>query len=264
MPFTQGADARIYWKLEGSEGASTLVLLNSIGTDMDLWDAMLPQLRRSFHILRVDTRGHGASDATPGDYSLSLLAADVAAVLDDTGLSKATVAGVSLGGMIAMRLALDRPDLVSALALICTSPKMDRAAWSDRVDAVREHGVAPIVELAMGRFLSPDFIADNPGIAATIRAGLERMSSEGYAGCAAAIRDMDLRDALRAITQPTLVVTGTRDISTPLDGHGQVLLEALAHASHIVLDSAHLAPIEAPSGLAQSLRAFEASHSPPP
>lgn len=253
MPFAASDGARIYWKLEGAEGSPPLVLLNSIGTDMDLWAPALPALRPHFGLLRIDTRGHGASDAPDGAYTLPMLARDVIAVLDAAGVGAAAVAGVSLGGMIAMQLALDAPQRVSALAAVCTSATMDAAAWQARIDTVRGEGLAAIADLAMGRFLSPDFATARPEVADTVRRGLLAMAPAGYAGCGAAIRDMALADRLGAIACPALVVTGTRDTSTPLEGHGEHLIARIPGARHVALDAAHLAPLEAPDALAAAL-----------
>jgi 3-oxoadipate enol-lactonase len=256
MSFTVHSGARIHWKLEGEDGAPPLVLLNSIGTDMDLWDPLLARLRERHLLLRIDTRGHGASDAPAGDYTLAILADDIFAAMDSAGLASAAVAGVSLGGMIAMQMALAQPARVGRLALICTSATMDPAAWQVRVETVLGQGMAAIVDLAMGRFLSPDFAAANPGLAATIRRQLLTMAPAGYAGCAAAIRDMDLQSRLAAIACPTLVIAGDRDVSTPFAGHGEHLLHFIPGARHVTLAAAHLATLEAPDALAAALLGF--------
>jgi 3-oxoadipate enol-lactonase len=216
----------------------------------------LPPLRRSFSLLRIDTRGHGASDVSECDYDLPVLAADVRAAMDAAGLAAADIAGVSLGGMIAMQLALDAPDRVSSLILVCTSATMDKSAWTARVEKVRAEGMAGIVDLAMSRFLSPEFVEGRPDVAATVRRGLLAMDPAGYAGCAAAIRDMQISSHLAELRQPTLVVTGLRDTSTPHDGHGEHLITAIRGASHVSLDAAHLAPLEAPDDLAATMIDF--------
>jgi 3-oxoadipate enol-lactonase/4-carboxymuconolactone decarboxylase len=256
MPFTTRDGCRLYWKLDGADSLPPLVLLNSIGTDMGLWDAVLPGLSPAFRLLRIDTRGHGASDAPAGDYTLAQLADDVAAIMDDAGVTRAAVAGVSLGGMMAMELALRHPPRVSALALICTSPAMDAVAWQARIETVRGQGTAAIAELAVGRLLSPDFRVRHPGIADSLLRFIRAQSDQGYAGAGAAIRDMDLLDRLAAIAVPALVVTGERDISTPFAGHGDRLLASIPGARHAALASAHLPPIEAPGALAAMLRGF--------
>ena len=256
MPFAINQSTRIYWKLEGEPGKPTLVLLNSIGTDMGLWDAALPYLLPAFRVLRIDTRGHGASDVPDGDYTLSDMAADTVAVMDAAGIDQARVAGVSLGGMIAMQMALDHPGRVAALAVICSAAQMDPAAWQQRIDTVREQGMAAIADMAMARFLSPDFARSNPQVAASLRAGLLGMSTEGYAGAGAAIRDMALTDTIAQIDVPTLVVTGLADVSTPYEPSGRLLVDMIPGASHVELDCAHLAPVEAPARLAAELRRF--------
>ncbi len=257
MPFVSLEDATVYWKVEGDSDRPRLVLLNSIGTDMDLWDAALPGLRRHFQLLRIDTRGHGASRAYHGDFRMAQLARDVAAAMTAAGWDSACLAGVSLGGMIAMELALAQPERVRSLVLICTSATMDRTVWAARVDTVRSKGMAAIADQTMERFLSPSFISAQQETAMTIRRGLLSMAPEGYAGCAAAIRDMTLAERIDAIDCPTLVVTGADDVSTPFEGHGEHLVARIAGARHSALPCAHLAPVEAPDLLVAALNDFE-------
>jgi len=256
MPFSGKDGSRIYWKLDGADAAPPLVLLNSIGTDMDLWAGLLDSLTQTYRVLRIDTRGHGASDVGEGDYTLAALAEDVFCAMDEAGIEAAAVAGVSLGGMIAMEMALAQPARVTGLALICTSATMDKTAWTDRVVKVRSEGMSGIVDLVMGRFLSPDFTGEQLATAATIRRQLLTMAPAGYAGCAAAIRDMLIAARLQAITCPALVVTGDRDTSTPFEGHGDYLLAHIPTARHVALPAAHLAPLEAPPLLAAELLVF--------
>lgn len=253
MPFLDTQDARLYWKRDGRDTAPALVLLNSIGTDMDLWDAVLPHLRGDFALLRIDTRGHGASTAKPGDFSMAMLASDVLAVADAAGIERFSLAGVSLGGMIGMELALRAPERIEKLVPICTSATMDSGAWNDRVTKVRQDGMTAIADLAMGRFLSDKA---EPALYEAVRRQLLAMDAQGYAGCGAAIRDMDLAPRLSGISCPALVVTGTRDTSTPFEGHGEHLVSRIPGAAHVSLEAAHLAPLEAPAALAKALLAF--------
>ncbi|WP_230769942.1 bifunctional 3-oxoadipate enol-lactonase/4-carboxymuconolactone decarboxylase PcaDC [Sphingomonas sp. Leaf4] len=255
MAMTIWGGVRLHWRLEGAADRPVLVLLNSIGTDLSLWDRTVPLLLPAFRLLRIDTRGAGGSDAPDGDYSLSMLADDVVGVMDDAGIARAAVAGVSLGGMVAMQLALDHADRVSALALICTSATMDPAAWQTRIDTVRAQGTAAIAAMAVGRFLSSGFAARHPGIAETLRDGIVRQADAGYAGAGAAIRDMALAGRIAAIAVPTLVVTAMLDVSTPYAGHGEHLL-TIPGARHVGIEGAHLPPIEAPAALASALRGF--------
>lgn len=256
MPFATREGVRLYWRLDGDDAAPALVLLNSIGTDMALWDGCMPALSRRFRVLRIDTRGHGASDAPPGDYDLPMLAADIDVVMEAAGIAHAAIAGVSLGGMVAMQLALDYPTRVAAMALVCTSPAMDAAIWADRIATVRSVGTQGIADAAVGRFLSPGFARTHTDIVASLRRGLTGMADDGYAGAGAAIRDMAVIDRLPAISLPVLVISGDRDISTPFVGHGDRIVAAMPHAMVDHLDTAHLAPIEAPAALAASLIGF--------
>jgi 3-oxoadipate enol-lactonase/4-carboxymuconolactone decarboxylase len=256
MPFTMRGGVRLYWKLDGEDARPPLVLLNSIGTDMSLWESALPYLHATFRTLRIDARGHGASDAPGGDYDLAMLAGDVAAVMEEAGIDRAAVAGVSLGGMVAMQLALDHPEAVDALAIVCSSAAMDPAAWSERIAAVRAGGTASIADLAVGRFFSPEFVKSHPATAQGVRRALTGMAAQGYAGASAAIRDMDLLNRLPDVAQRTLVIGGHRDVSTPFAEHGRMIADRIPQTEVAHLDVGHLAPIEAPSALAATLRRF--------
>ncbi|MBJ7437478.1 MAG: 3-oxoadipate enol-lactonase [Sphingopyxis sp.] len=256
MAFTHRDGISLYWRLDGAEDRPPLVLLNSIGTDMALWDAVVPLLLPAFRLLRIDTRGHGASDAPAGDYDLATLASDVAAIMEDADIAQAAIAGVSLGGMIAMQLALDHPARVGALALICTSAAMDRDSWTARIETVRRAGTGAIADAALGRFLSPSFQRYHPEIADGLKRGIVAQSDAGYAGAGAAIRDMALLDRLGTVAVPTLVISGNADVSTPFAGHGEVLARRILGARHRSLDCAHLPPIEAPAALAAVLISF--------
>jgi 3-oxoadipate enol-lactonase/4-carboxymuconolactone decarboxylase len=183
-----------------------------------------------------------------------MLASDVAAIMTDAGIERAAVAGVSLGGMIAMQLALTHPDRVLALALVCTSAAMDRESWTARIEMVRTRGTQEIADMAVGRFLSAPFIAHHPEIAESLTRTIAAQADAGYAGAGAAIRDMQLAERINAIAVPTLVVTGAVDISTPYAGHGEHLVALIPDAQHVSVAGAHLPPIEVPTELAAVLR----------
>lgn len=256
MPFVAHAGARLYWRQDGRADRPALLLLNSIGVDLSLWDATIPHLLGDFRVLRMDARGHGASDAPPGPYSLARLAGDAVAVLDAADVSRALVCGVSLGGMTAMQMALDAPGRVAGLVLACTSAAMDPSAWQARIEAVQSGGPGAIVDLAMQRFFTESFRRAHPEVVETRRAGLLAMAPEGYTGCCAAIRDMDLIGRLGAIRAPSLVIHGLRDISTPYDGHGDRIVEAIPGAGAAALDTGHLPCLEAPAAFAELVVAF--------
>jgi len=255
MPFATNDGVRLYWKSEGLSSNPALVLLNSIGTEMGMWDRAIPYLVETFHVIRMDTRGHGASDAPDADYSLELLAKDVLAVMDAAGLDRAIIAGVSLGGMIAMELALLAPERVAGLGLICTTATEYTEMWTNRVATVRAEGMQAIVDAVMPRFLSAEFIATQPAQARTIRDAFLGTPPLGYAGAGAAIRDMAVMERLGGIRAPTLVVIGSRDVSTPLAGNGEHLIARIPGARTTTIDAPHIAPVEAPEALAQALAA---------
>ena len=256
MPFAVRDGVRLYWRRDGAAEKPALLLLNSIGTGMELWDGVVPLLVGDYCVIRMDARGHGASDAPDGDYSLAMLAADAATVLDAAGVTRAAVCGISLGGMVAMTLALRMPERLSALIVACSSAAMDPAAWEAREAAVRAGGTAAIADMAMGRFFSDPFRAARPAVVETTRAALLAQSTAGYAGCCAAIRDMRLLEDLPVITVPTLVIGGTKDVSTPFQSHGAAIAAAIPGAVSTLLPTAHLPSLEDPQAMAAAIRRF--------
>jgi 3-oxoadipate enol-lactonase/4-carboxymuconolactone decarboxylase len=231
MAYANNGAVRLYWRVDGASDRPALLLLNAIGTDLAIWDRSLPWLIPQFRVLRMDTRGHGASDVPAGEYRLEQLSHDALAVLDAAGVARATVCGISLGGMIALQLALAAPERLDALICACSSAQMDRDTWEARLQTVRSGGMAAVVDMAMQRFFSPAFTQAHPELIAGVRATLLGTSAEGYAGCGAAVRDMQLLAGLARIRAPTLVISGERDVSTPFDTHGRHLLAGIAARS---------------------------------
>lgn len=253
MVFAQNGDVRLHWREDGS--GPPLLLLNSVGCDLTMWDAVMPHLKE-FRVLRMNMRGHGQSDSPPGDYSLDQLAADVTCVLDAAGTDKAAICGLSLGGMTAMTLALNTPARVSSLILACTSAQVDREIWNARIVTVRGHGMAAIADAVMARFFSDDFRREHAPEAQAIRDHFLRLNPEGYAGCCAAIRDMALLDTIAGIAAPTLVIAGSKDIATPFEGHGSEILKRIPDAGLEMMPAAHLAAVEMPGAFAAKVTAF--------
>lgn len=253
MAYAHNGSVRLYWRADGAADRPALLLLHAIGTDLALWDRAVPYLATQFRLLRMDIRGHGASDAPTGEYRLEQLAEDALAVLDAARVARANVCGISLGGMIAMRLALDAPGRLDALICACSAAQMDRQIWETRLHELRAGGMAAIAPLALQRFLSAAFARSHPEIVDGLRATLLATSPDGYAGCGAAIRDMQLLEELARIRLPTLVISGERDISTPFQPHGAQLLAAIPGARHVSLDAAHLACVESPAAFATAI-----------
>ncbi len=256
MPFTANQGARIHWRLQGRGSAPPLVLLHSIGTDLAMYDQVAPYLEPHFLMARIDLRGHGASDATAGDYTLGLLAEDVVAVMDEVGMERAVVCGTSLGGMVAMQLGIDRPDRVAGLVPACTSAAMNPALWPERIATARTTGLASVADGWASRHFSPAYLASHPERAETMTRDLAGMNRDGYAGCAAAIRDMAVLPALPGMTIPTLVIAGEHDTATPFEGHGDRIVAAIPDATARMLPAGHLACIECPDLFADAVRSL--------
>jgi 3-oxoadipate enol-lactonase/4-carboxymuconolactone decarboxylase len=242
--------------LQGGRNKPVLVLLNSIGTDLSLYDQAAPYLLKAFRLLRIDTRGHGASDAPAREYSLDLLAADVLAALDAAAVQTAVVCGTSLGGMIAMELALMAPERVRSLVLACTSAAMDPTFWTQRISTVRAQGISAVAEPALRIMFSERFAQANPDAVDTVRAGLLSTDVEGYLGCAAAIRDMDLLGRLPKVSASTLVLAGALDTATSLEGHGDRIAAAIPGTKVEVLPTGHLGCIEDPAAFSAAVVGF--------
>lgn len=256
MPFAVREGVRLYWREDGDPAAPALLLLNSIGTDLSLWDAVVPRLAPRFRVLRTDARGHGASDAPPGDYALADLGRDALAVLDAAGAARASVCGVSLGGMTAQWLGLHAAERIEGLVLACTTDRADPAAWAQRMAVVRENGVGAIADMVVERFFSPRFREAGGPVVAAVRASLRRLDAQGYAGCCAAIRDLDLGDRIAGIAAPTLVVGGRDDVAMPPAEHAARLARLIPGARLAVLPTGHLPPYEDPAGLAALVAGF--------
>ena len=255
MPFVARDGVWLYWREDGRPDRPPLLLLNSLGTDLSMWDGVVRELRDQFRILRMDTRGHGASSALPGDTDMLMLAADALAVLDAAGVDRAHAAGVSMGGMQVLQLCEVAPDRLLRAAACNTSASMPPDPWLERAATVRAHGMTPIADTIMGRFFSPRFRAADPAAVHTARAGLVRLGPDAYAACCTAIARMNIADALPDIRTPLLVVVGALDEATPPD-HGERIEAAVPGAQLATLDTAHISAMEDPAGLARTLRGF--------
>jgi 3-oxoadipate enol-lactonase/4-carboxymuconolactone decarboxylase len=249
---------RIFYRLEGMGMADrpVLILSHSIGTDHGMWDSQIAGLLPSFQLLRYDTRGHGASDAPEGEYSLAQMGADVLALADALGIRQFAFCGLSMGGGIGQWLAANAPERLTGLILANTSPTFGQAAnWQTRIDAVRNGGMAAIADMAMQRFFSPETMQSRPQ-AAAIRSILLGTNPAGYIGCCAALRDAGLTSSLAHITCPTLIIVGDRDVSTPWAGHGEALAQGIAGSRVVHLPAAHLSNIERPHSFTAALLDF--------
>lgn len=227
--------------VSGPAGAPALVLANSLGAALAMWDGQARRLAERFRLIRFDARGHGNSPVPPGPYAIDDFGRDVVALLDHLGIARASVAGISLGGMTALWLGIHAPERIDKLVPTCTSAKLGPPEmWAERARLVREQGTGAVAEAVAERWVT-DALADRrPALQAMIAA----MPADGYAASCAAIERMDLLPRLHEITAPTLVISARQDQSTPPE-HGERIAAAIPGARLEVLDgAAHLANLE--------------------
>lgn len=246
MPLVEAAGgARIFYRLDGAEDRPVLVLSNSLGTNLEMWAPQLPAFAERFRVLRYDSRGHGRSDAPPGPYTIELLGQDVLALLDGLGLERVAFCGLSKGGMVGQWLGVSAGQRLTRLVLANTSAHTGSPEiWTQRIATVQAQGMAAIVPALLDRWFTKGFQAREPAAVARIAAMLRATDPEGYAACCAAVRDMDQREAVRAIAVPTLVIAGRHDQATPPD-HARLLAGRIPGARLVELEAAHLGNVEA-------------------
>ena len=240
-------------RVDGPAAAVPLLLLHSLGTSIEVWDAQAQALAGSFRVIRLDFRGHGLTAPADGPYSIDDLAVDVLAVLDALHVGPAHVAGLSLGGMVAQAVAHRAPDRVLSLLLVDTAMAILPAqGWIDRAALVRAQGLGAIADAVMARWITPAFLG-HPS-AYGLRTMLMRTSPEAYALAAEAIGRADLTSQTSMLQVPAIVIVGALDEATPV-ASAQALATAL-QASIIVLPGvAHIPTIEAPDAVTAAMRA---------
>jgi 3-oxoadipate enol-lactonase len=245
MPIADINGLSLHYRSEGDPHKPCVVLSNSLGTDLSMWDAQAEALAPHFHVLRYDTRGHGASGSPPGPYSVQMLGQDVAGLLDHLRIGQAHFCGLSMGGVIGQWLAIHAPQRLRKLVLANTAGKVGtQEGWNSRARAVRQEGLDAIADGAAGRWFSPGFIAARPATIAAMLDKLRRQDAEGYASCCDALASADLRGAIHAIAAPTLIIAGTLDPVTTVSDAMQ-MQQAIFHADVATVDAAHLSNIEA-------------------
>jgi 3-oxoadipate enol-lactonase len=237
----------LHHSFEGPADAPVVVLSNSLGTTLEMWDPQAAPLARGHRVLRYDMRGHGSSPVPETPYSMADFGSDLIGLLDRNGIERASLCGVSLGGMVSMWVAAHAPERVDRLVLCSTSAIMGPPeSWTERAALVRREGVGAVADSTVARWFTPAFAAAEPEVVAGIRAQLAATPAEGYAGCCEAIREMDQRPDLAAVAAPTLVIAAEGDPSTP-PAHARTIAELIPGARLEVLDrGAHLVNVEAP------------------
>ena len=260
MAFATLDSVRLYYRLEGIAGRPVVVLAHSLGCDHGMWEPQIAALTARFRVLRYDHRGHGASDAPAGDYTIEQLGRDALALLDRLGLDRVAWCGVSLGGMVGQWLATNAGDRLTHLVLANTSPRIgDPAGMDARRGTVLAEGMRAVVDLAMARFFAASLLAANPPRVASTRETFLATNPIGYAGCCAALRDFDGTALLPRITTPTLIVSGDADASMPWEAHGAALANGIAGAACARLATGHLSNLGLPRTFTRALIEFLAA-----
>ncbi|MGH2881895.1 MAG: 3-oxoadipate enol-lactonase [Solirubrobacteraceae bacterium] len=234
-------------EFRGKRGSPGLVFTGSLGTDLTMWGPQAELLKPRFCTLRYDIRGHRSSPVPPGPYSIADLGGDLLALLDRLGIERASLCGLSIGGMISMWVAAHAPERVERLVLCCTSAQLGPpSAWHERAAIVRAEGVGAVADAVLGRWFTAGFAAANPDEVERLRGILTATPREGYAGCCEAIAQMDLTPDLPSIAAPTLVIAGEQDPSTPPE-HGRRIADLIPGARfEVISPAAHLATVERP------------------
>ena len=252
---TEGPTVELYYLFEDSEDTPVLVMANSLGTTLCMWDDQAPALRERFRLLRYDHRGHGGSPVLPGPYTIEDLGRDALALLDGLGIERFSWCGLSIGGMVGMWLATEVPERVEGLVLCCTSSLLrPKELWDERIRVARGEGMDALVESVVARWFTPEFFSTHPERVEKAKRMLRETDPEGYAACCAAIRDMDLRSRLGGIRAPTLVISAADDPATPPE-HGELTRDSIPGASFEVIPGAsHLANMERPKVVTRAIQ----------
>jgi 3-oxoadipate enol-lactonase len=239
---------------------NVLILGPSLGTAAALWDDALPALSKQHTLLRWDLPGHGKSDPTHEPFTMAELAQGVIDLADAFGIDTFDYAGVSIGGAVALQLALDFPDRLKHSAVVCSAAKLgEMAHWQDRADSVRAEGTAMLVDSQRPRWFTADFVAKHSDRVEALFDLLRGADRESYARACEAIGAFDVRERLSSIDVPLLVISGELDpAATP--EQGAFIADHVAGARLVVLPGlAHMAVVEGHAAVSSALTEFFAA-----
>jgi 3-oxoadipate enol-lactonase len=256
MPFAPIEGGQIHYRLDGKEGLPVLVLSNSLGTNLSLWDEQVPAFTQHFQVLRYDSYGHGESEMKNGAYAIDMLSIAVLKLIDHLGLSTVYFCGLSVGGLVGQWLALNAEKRLVKAVLCNTSARIgDIESWNTRIEAVATGGVASISDAVLDRWFTASFRKRQPATVDRIRQMLEGTSSDSYIATCAAIRDADFRNEISKIRVRTLVMSATHDRAAPPE-NGKYLAEQILGSRYVELDAAHLSNLELPQQFSESVLKF--------
>lgn len=256
MSFIEISGARLNYRFDGDDNAPVVVLSNSLGTNLSMWDPQVPALAEKFRVLRYDTRGHGQSTVMPGPYTIGGLGRDVLGLLDALKIESAYFCGLSMGGMIGQWLALNASNRMKGLVLCNTAARIGSAEiWNARIKDVQERGMAAIATTVVLRWFSENFVKKSPEVVESMRQMLLQAPAEGYAACCGAIRDADLRETITGVKVRALVIAGALDPVIP-QADARFVAEKIPGARYVELEAAHLSNIEAAPQFTEALLKF--------
>jgi len=256
MPMIDADGCLLNVTVEGRDGGPTLMLSNSLGSTLQMWEPQMRALTQVFRVVRYDRRGHGKSQVAPGPYSIERFGRDALAILDDLNIEKTHWCGVSMGGMVGQWLAAHAPERVGKIVLANTSCYYpDPTIWETRIKAVREGGLAAVADTVIAGWLTQEFRDHNPDVADRMRAMLLATPVEGYLACCEALSRLDLREDLARIKSPTLVIAGRYDKSTPI-AMAEAIRSRIAGANMTIVDAAHISNVEAAGAFNDAMLGF--------
>ena len=256
MPTFKSNDAAINYATFGDARKPAIIFSNSLGTNYQMWQPQINFFKKDYFIVCYDTRGHGASTAPQGPYSIEQLGTDVVNLLDHLNIQKASFCGISMGGLTGQWLAIHHPERFNHVIVCNTAAKIGQEqAWNDRAQLVREQGLKPIAETAASRWFTEPFIRSNTAIVESLSNDLGAGSPEGYASCCEALAKADVREQLKNITVPTLVVAGQKDpVTTVADA--QYIINNVRSSSLFEINASHISNIEQPKAFNQAVQSF--------
>ena len=257
MNFFVADGVRLAYRVDGPDDAPTVVLVNSLGTDLRMWDPQVALLSQSLRVVRYDCRGHGASAVPAGPYTIAQFGLDFLALLDTLQIERAHICGLSLGGLVALWAAAQYPERVARAVFANTAARIGtEETWDARIDAVKMGGMAAVRDAVVSRFLSEGFRQQHPETVRQIGEMIEATSPIGYIGACAALRDTDLREVIPAIHTPSLILAGALDESTP-PSQARELHTAIVGSELVILqEAAHLSNVEQPGAFSKYVLGF--------
>ncbi|MDI9331823.1 MAG: alpha/beta fold hydrolase [Alphaproteobacteria bacterium] len=256
---TRPDGTRIAYSVTGANQGTPLILSNSLATDARMWEKVLPALQAQFRVITYDTRGHGESSCTSGSPSLSDLSQDLIAVLDAAGASKALLAGVSLGGMTGMTLALEQPErLLGLMACNCRARINAEgiAGWDQRVQLFSTQGIEALVPATLERWFAPDVRTGDTVLMTRMADIIRTTTLAGYVSCVNAIKGMAMHDQLHRIQLPVLYLAGAQDDGAPVSEMQAMSTEVKGSRCEVLDPCGHISPMQRPDDFVRLLQDF--------